>query len=97
MRTLRLANKAEICNLPGCLRVIASLIPKGPEITQDPLDDLSDDELDTAIIAVPAIVDARANGSGLPDGWNVAITSLDCRGLGDLFQNRVADELRAIV
>jgi hypothetical protein len=47
----------------GYLRVCASLMPKEVELMQ-PLGDISDEQLDAAIIAVRAILAAQGDGTG---------------------------------
>ena len=46
----------------GYVRVVASLMPKEVELTR-PLDDISDEQLDAAIVAVRAILAAQGDGA----------------------------------
>jgi hypothetical protein len=48
---------------PAYLRAIVALMPKELEISRQ-LDDLSDDELDAALVAARALAAARNSGSG---------------------------------
>ncbi len=55
--------QVRITDPTGYIRVIASLMPKEFQLTK-PLDDVSDEQLDAAYIAVRAILAAQDSGSG---------------------------------